>query len=198
MKVRTEMQEIVDNHLMRAWGVGDEAMKAGNDDAFNQSSCAAMYACKVQVLATHGDWSAAKECADKFDICIAKATNLLTKGRYAHSATRQSMFSKISKLARSVVPEPQEPQPGTLICGTLLEQDLIPAFIDEIRRISPTDSRLKDWNRAYARADDAMEWQEFVGDLIDALSEYAPQGYYFGAHPGDGADFGFWQYDDED
>ena len=96
-----------------------------------------------------------------------------------------------------------EPQPGTLINGTLLEQDLIPAFIDEIRRISPTDSRLKDWTRLYESTDsdgahywsDTLDWQEFVGDLIDALDEYAPQGYYFGSHPDDGADFGFWPHE---
>ena len=34
---------------------------------------------------------------------------------------------------------------------------------------------------------------EIVNDLMDALNEYAPDGYYFGAIEGDGSDFGFWQ-----
>ena len=33
---------------------------------------------------------------------------------------------------------------------------------------------------------------EVVNDLQDALSEICPPFVYFGAHPDDGADFGFW------
>ena len=36
---------------------------------------------------------------------------------------------------------------------------------------------------------DAVEW------MSDRLAECAPEGYSFGAHPGDGACFGFWEAD---
>jgi hypothetical protein len=34
-------------------------------------------------------------------------------------------------------------------------------------------------------------------DLFNALQEIAPPGTYFGAHVGDGSDFGFWSHDEE-
>lgn len=33
--------------------------------------------------------------------------------------------------------------------------------------------------------------------LFDSLNGVAPDGTSFGAHEGDGSDFGFWQYEDE-
>lgn len=42
------------------------------------------------------------------------------------------------------------------------------------------------------------EASELVTILMDELSAIAPDGHYFGAHPGDGADFGFWSVDEED
>lgn len=34
--------------------------------------------------------------------------------------------------------------------------------------------------------------QDLIPAFLDALREYAPDYCYFGAHEGDGADFGFW------
>ncbi len=79
---------------------------------------------------------------------------------------------------------------GSVISGTLRPQDLGPAFVETLREIDPESEILRetdgfDWGR-----DDAPE---MLADLVDALNEYAPDGAYFGAHPGDGSDFGFWE-----
>ena len=30
-------------------------------------------------------------------------------------------------------------------------------------------------------------------DLFDCLNDYAPDGYYFGSHEGNGSEFGYWE-----
>ena len=107
---------------------------------------------------------------------------------------------------------------GTLIHGTLRNEDLLPAFRNELHNLSDGQHPLVelfdrtvetepwlDWYSVDIRlADIAPEDQEYaselVNDLMDALNEYAPTGYYFGSIEGDGSDFGFWadEEDDED
>lgn len=103
------------------------------------------------------------------------------------------------------------PRPNTtIIHGTHRPQDLIPTLLDAVREYNPS---------AYAglmvspfgaipayvqdEGDDSPWWD---GDdasyllnevLFDLLNEVSPEGCYFGAHPGDGSDFGWWETDHE-
>jgi len=103
---------------------------------------------------------------------------------------------------------------GSISSGTLLPADLIRVFADELKdlaKASKSDA-YKDLlaeAEAWVEADDSMDPGEvpdgdehddcgpgLVDELIDALGEFAPPYFYFGAHPGDGADYGFWLHDD--
>lgn len=93
---------------------------------------------------------------------------------------------------------------GTIIHGTLTAQDLINAFIDEIRRIRgnlprPLFNQLLEFGGQAASPQEEIDRQiAFLGNLEDELSFLVPPFCYFGTHPGDGSDFGFWPCDIED
>lgn len=67
---------------------------------------------------------------------------------------------------------------GTVIQGTHRPQDLIPAFLAEV---APEHGW---WNSKDAAC--------LLESLLDILNDHAPDGWYFGAHPRDSSDFGFW------
>lgn len=97
---------------------------------------------------------------------------------------------------------------GSISHGTMHPEDLIPAFATELQWLSKrkdTGVPAKD-RRAHrklvADIDANMDGDggyyasdESVADLdalFDALQAYAGPYWYFGAHPGDGSDYGFW------
>lgn len=103
------------------------------------------------------------------------------------------------------------PHYGSVSHGTLRLEDLIPAFVDALSDVLEWDSLnpnprlsvaeheacqdelglIERWiaEEDYFESDgaiDALEW------LQDTLQDLAPEGYRFGAHEGDGSDYGFW------
>ena len=87
--------------------------------------------------------------------------------------------------------------------GTMRNCDLINCFLDLIENtpeyeqmlaspgspVHPAQSRLGDKGNSWWDSEEASFLLEM---LFDVLDYYAPEGYYFGAHPGDGSDFGYW------
>jgi len=111
---------------------------------------------------------------------------------------------------------------GSISYGTLRPRDLISAFSHALEDLNPMEAKgIRQDHKAVYRVLDAGLW-DFVEEatlnddrwpgvetgrwrrtwleksdscleaLQDALEAQTPDGYYFGAHEGDGADFGFW------
>jgi hypothetical protein len=97
-------------------------------------------------------------------------------------------------------------QAGTVIAGTLRSEDLLEAFSNELGLIIGISkahySLVFDAQNRWYLDDGTDEREEevsaIVNELQDALSEYAPDGMYFGTLEGDGADFGWWYIESED
>ena len=100
---------------------------------------------------------------------------------------------------------------GSVSHGTLRTADLLDAFASEleyqVQRNADawcSDEGRKERDRYLAIVAEAREIDPDSEDadylvneeLIDALQEFAPPYAYFGAHPGDGADFGYWLTDE--
>ena len=96
---------------------------------------------------------------------------------------------------------------GSISHGTLRTEDLLPDFVSLLRELGHRGKR----NGAFDRASRIVnlsarhgeipeglreEADELVNDLCDLLDEFAPEFCYFGSHPGDGSDFGFWVSED--
>lgn len=82
---------------------------------------------------------------------------------------------------------------GSISHGTLRTEDLLETFSDELARCAPDNPLVAEAHAMLDQWDDnGPDSNDLVGELMEALEEYAPSYCYFGAHEGDGSDFGFW------
>jgi len=89
-----------------------------------------------------------------------------------------------------------KPTIGTVLSGTMRAEDLIPAFLnlaDDLGLSVDTMLQYATLPEGYYESEDAMY---DLAQLFEALDSIAPEGCYFGAHPGDGSDYGFWPCED--
>ncbi len=104
---------------------------------------------------------------------------------------------------------------GSISSGTMRNEDLIPTFCANLYHCAkvsksnchfhtigdvPAKTR-KLHVKLVAEIESRMEADDYydsddadsdLSELFDALGEYAGPYFYFGSHPGDGADYGFW------
>ncbi len=96
---------------------------------------------------------------------------------------------------------------GSLISGTTRSRDLLPAFFAELLERNP-DSAL-DLERKYPQLVERIQYNKFeywatysydaqacLIELFNRLADCAPPGDYFGAHPNNPTDYGYWPIED--
>lgn len=103
---------------------------------------------------------------------------------------------------------------GSISSGTMRNIDLIETFANELEYLREHNRKNSDLDHAslLKLINEAREWlsqnedngddytgpdhfcdgDEMLCDLADALEQFAGPYVYFGSHPGDGADFGYW------
>lgn len=93
----------------------------------------------------------------------------------------------------------------TIIHGTCRNCDLIPAFLSVLKGVPEYEHLVRANIPLSVELDDEHnEWWDsgeafwFCIKLFELLEDYAPEGYFFGLHPGDGSDFGFWKSEEYD
>lgn len=111
-----------------------------------------------------------------------------------------------------------KPTIGSISHGTMRDEDLIPCFLDEIKRIDPARITKLRKDPAWKKVTDKLgetngryflpfaftgldgvitlvtenEIADYTAELFDILNELAPPYCSFGSSEGDGSDYGFW------
>lgn len=93
----------------------------------------------------------------------------------------------------------------SLSSGTMREIDLYSAFMpflaqhdpktveyldEEYKHVIGVLSETNNTDYIDDNTQDELNW--LIESLFDVLNDIAPEDTYFGAHPGDGSDYGFW------
>jgi hypothetical protein len=93
---------------------------------------------------------------------------------------------------------------GSVSSGTMITEDVFDSCIYALQQLNKKRARAiqREWNNVEKdcpdhAGDDCANCDEARSEILNetlwnALNEYAAPYTYFGAHPGDGSDYGFW------
>lgn len=98
-----------------------------------------------------------------------------------------------------------EAEAGSVSHGTMRNEDVLPRIMSALFKEDKAKAR-EIWRNnpefleALCDKDcgidnpwwDSEEAASICEELFGVMDEYAPEGHYFGAHPGDGSDYGYW------
>jgi hypothetical protein len=100
------------------------------------------------------------------------------------------------------VVDPEDWRDRSISSGTMRPEDTVPAMVSALRELGYAYGYWTDAHhefRTIESTEDRLaaailrEGEGAIGWLWDRLSDVAPDGCCFGAHPDDGADLGFWE-----
>lgn len=168
---------------------------------------------KLEAIRQSGYWPYSSPAPCSTEVKIKESLDATFRNLSMAKHYHQEMFGKTKrdpmKATSSVIEDStvkKTGKPGTLIHGTLRNEDLIPAFIEKLKELSEEQydefissnpsvkdacSKLKEEGSDHWFSTE--EATELCNDLIDILNTYSPDNHYFGTHPGDGSDFGWWK-----
>jgi hypothetical protein len=124
----------------------------------------------------------------------------------AHSDSRVSESPSLKTRERSTMKNNYSKNIGSVSCATMRPEDLIPAFVSELESQKPLKREhrklLREIKRGLNQGPRGGVWGGTYFDtedagfdleaLFDVLDEYCLPYFYFGAHPDDGSDYGYW------
>ena len=90
---------------------------------------------------------------------------------------------------------------GSISTGTLRGEDLAPAFLGTLERVAPDGIGSHEHSALVAdvaRVIGGEDVEDVLDRITDAIGANLPAGLRFGAHEGDGADFGIWEVDGDE
>lgn len=96
-------------------------------------------------------------------------------------------------------------EPGSICSGTMRNQDLTRVMLEYLRERRPAvwvrvttldapdklQAALNYQGHPWWATEECWDYVDYT--LWNAMDSIAPEGYYFGYHPGDGAGLGFWE-----
>jgi hypothetical protein len=115
----------------------------------------------------------------------------------------RELYSKDEDRARELAALIPSSLQGMAMCNHRVLEDMRDEGVDSTLLRSLADAYFglllsnlnSNEDHAWWDSDDVMYLLE---DLFDALNDHAPIGCYFGSHPGDGSDFGYWAHDEDE